>query len=150
MRTLCIAIMVASLACGLARAQAPDPDDDQGQGLKPEDPAVMEQLPQTPTFRAFLPERVDLSPDFPPPGDQGKTQMCVGWSTGYALRSYLERKRTGIDLSDPGNRFSPYFVYTQIAENCNSGARITDALAVQGQIGALPIRDYGAMNCNQP
>jgi outer membrane protein OmpA-like peptidoglycan-associated protein len=151
MRVLRISALFACLlAGGVAQAQAPDPDDDQGQGLMAEDPAVMEQLPQTPTFRPFLPERVDLSPDFPPPGDQGKTQTCVGWSTGYALRSYLERKRTGVNLADPGNRFSPYFVYTQIAENCNSGARISDALAVQGQIGALPIRDYTTMNCNQP
>src|SRR5262245_22227543 len=101
MKTLCIAIAIACLSGRPACAQAPDPDDDQGQGLVAEDPAVMEQLPRTPTFRAFLPERVDLSPDFPPPGDQGKSQTCVGWSAGYALRSYLERKRTGIDLSDP-------------------------------------------------
>jgi hypothetical protein len=147
-RPFVIALAASLWAAGIAPLHAQDPE--LGQGLLEEDPAVMAALPKSPTFRAFLPERVDLSPDFPPPGDQGKTQTCVGWATGYALRSYLERQRRQVDLSDPGNRFSPYFVYTQIAPNCNSGARISDALAVQGQVGALPIRDYGTANCNQP
>jgi len=149
-RPLSIALAAGLWAAGVAPLHAQDPEPEVGQGLLDEDPAVMEALPKSPTFRAFLPERVDLSADFPPPGDQGKTQTCVGWATGYALRSYLERQRRQVDLSDPGNRFSPYFVYTQIAPNCNSGARISDALALQGQVGALPIRDYNSANCNQP
>jgi hypothetical protein len=146
-----VALVVAGLlTCGIAYAQTPDPDDEPALGLLEEDPVALRSLPLTPTFRAFLPERVDLSADFPPPGDQGKSQTCVGWSTGYALRSYLERQRTGVDLSDPGNRFSPYFVYTQVAPHCQSGAKIIDALAVQGRVGALPIREYNVMNCDRP
>ena len=148
LRLCAAAIAAVLLAGGLARAQDQEPVV--GQGLVEEDPADLAKMPKASTFRAFLPPRVDLSADFPPVGDQGKTQMCVGWSTGYALRSYLERKRRQVDLAVPGNRFSPYFVYTQIAPNCNSGAKISDALALQSQIGALPISEYGAMDCNRP
>jgi hypothetical protein len=144
----CAALLLGAGGAWPARAQDPEPTV--GQGLLDEDPAALEQMPKASTFRAFLPPSIDLAADFPPPGDQGRTQMCVGWSTGYALRSYLERKRRHVDLSEPGNRFSPYFVYTQIAPNCNSGAKISEALMVQSQVGALPIRDYGVMDCNRP
>jgi len=146
-----VALLAALWLAAPVRAQQQQDDEPQpGLGMVEEDPAALAQMPQTPTFRAFLPERVDLAADFPPPGDQGRAQTCVGWSTGYALRSYLERQRRQVDLSDPGNRFSPYFVYTQVAPNCQSGARISDALAVQGQVGALPIREYGTMSCDRP
>jgi len=150
-RICAIAFTAACLwAGGGSAVLAQDPDEEPGLGMVEEDPVMLRSLPVTPTFRAFLPERVDMAADFPPPGDQGRTQTCVGWSTGYALRSFLEKRRRNVELSDPGNRFSPYFVYTQVAENCQSGARISDALTVQGQVGALPIREYTAMNCNQP
>ena len=38
-----------------------------------------------------LPERVDLSANMPPVGDQGTQGSCVAWAVGYALKSYQER-----------------------------------------------------------
>ena len=77
-------------APGSARAQqTPDPEDTvYATGALPEDPAALAKRPQTRTFRAFLPERVDLGHRFPPAGHQGKQGSCVGWAVGYAARSY--------------------------------------------------------------
>ena len=35
--------------------------------------------PETPLYRAFLPEEVDLRGRFPPAGRQGSQESCVGW-----------------------------------------------------------------------
>lgn len=78
--------------------------------------------------RGVLPPKIDLSADFPSPGDQGAQNSCVGWAVGYALKSYLEKK----ERAWPGNRksqtFSPAYVYNQINEGIDEGSRICDAL----------------------
>jgi hypothetical protein len=117
------------------------------QGLLPEDPAVLAALPHAPAYRAWLPSAVDLSADFPPPGDQGQLGSCTGWAVGYALRSYIERETKGTDISQRGNRFNPLFLYNRVAQSCSSGARVTDALAFMVRFGALPFREMSSMDC---
>ena len=39
---------------------------------------------------AVLASSVDLSSDIPPIGDQGQRGSCVGWSSGYYLKSWWE------------------------------------------------------------
>src|SRR5437867_3964075 len=48
-----------------------------------------------------LPPAMNLSADFPPVRDQGTQQSCVGWSVGYGLRTYLERRERRWDVSAP-------------------------------------------------
>ena len=62
-----------------------------------------------------LPPSVDLSGNFPAPGNQGQQGSCVGWATAYALKSYQERVEEGWAFS-PRTRFSPAWVYNQIKE----------------------------------
>ena len=65
-------------------------DDDllaRGQGLILDTEQDLANIPHTSEYRAYLPDRVDLSDRFPTPGDQGKQNSCVGWSVGYAARS---------------------------------------------------------------
>ena len=50
-----------------------------------------------------LPSSVDLSKDFPLPGDQGLQGSCVGWATAYALKSYQERVEIGWSLEPTGS-----------------------------------------------
>ena len=57
-------------------------------GVLPESPEMLAVRPRTRTFRAFLPERVDLSDRSPVPRHQGAQGSCVGWAVGYAARSY--------------------------------------------------------------
>ena len=90
---------------------------------------------RSPDYRAFLPDRVDLSDRFPTPGDQGQQNSCVGWSVGYAARSYYANKVEGRDLNDSANIPSPAYIYNSIrpsiggtSQQCLSGSKISDAL----------------------
>lgn len=75
-----------------------------------------------------LPSSVDLSKDFPRPGDQGKQNSCVGWSTAYAVKSYQERVEIGWSLEPLEHRFSPAYVYNQINGGADHGSWFNDAL----------------------
>ena len=118
---------------GSARAQqTPDPEDTvYATGALPEDPAALAKRPQTRTFRAFLPERVDLSHRFPPPGHQGKQGSCVGWAVGYAARSYYVSGPGGGRHLGADRIPSPAFIYDSIRRpgaGCDAGSRISAAL----------------------
>ncbi|MCD6556786.1 MAG: hypothetical protein J7K64_06295 [Bacteroidales bacterium] len=62
-----------------------------------------------------LPGSVDLSPYFPPIGDQGSYGTCVAWATGYNHKSFLEawddNHRTTFNSSQ---MFSPKYLFWSI------------------------------------
>lgn len=91
-----------------------------------------------------LPAAVDLSRDFPLPGDQGQQGSCVGWATAYALKTYQERIEIGWSLEPLQHRFSPAYVYNQINGGKDEGSRITDALdlIVQQGVATLATAPY--------
>lgn len=74
------------------------------------------------------PPLVDLSSNFPTPGDQGQQGSCVGWATTYALKSYQEGVEMGWALNTPSRLFSPAYVYNQINGGQDNGSQIYDAL----------------------
>ena len=76
----------------------------------------------------MLPTAVDLSKDFPQPGDQGQQGSCVGWATAYALKTYQERVEISWSLEPAAHRFSPAYVYNQINGGADNGSLISDAL----------------------
>ena len=111
-------------------------------GLVDEDPVEFEKFPETPTYRAFLPEKVDLSSRMPPVGDQGRQGSCVGWAVGYAARSYYTKASDQLDLIDRDNQVSPAYVYDSIRRgDCDRGSRISDALDLLTK-GVLSFDDY--------
>jgi len=83
-----------------------------------------------------LPSSIDLSSNFPIPGDQGQQNSCVGWATAYALKSYQERLEMGWLLNTKEHVFSPAFVYNQINGGEDNGSSMIEALEL--------IRDKGA------
>ncbi|MCB1325985.1 MAG: hypothetical protein H7A21_15240 [Spirochaetales bacterium] len=91
-----------------------------------------------------LPERVDLSANMPPVGDQGTQGSCVAWAVGYALKSYQERieHRWAYDspvLGGQGNRvFSPAYIYNQLNGGIDMGLMIDDALRLLVRRGVAP------------
>lgn len=95
-----------------------------------------------------LPQSVDLSPNFPTPGDQGGQGSCVGWATAYACKSYQERREIGWALDTPDHLFSPAFVYNQINGGKDGGSKIPDALtlAVSKGISTLATMPYSDTN----
>lgn len=70
---------------------------------------------------AGLPTSVDLTPHFPPVGNQGQYGTCVAWACGYNLKTYLEgrdQELTTSQLAQESNQFSPkYLFYAIPAEN---------------------------------
>ena len=65
--------------------------------------------------REAPPTSIDLSADFPPPGDQGGQGSCTGWAVAYGLKSYLARVSHRWDLVagagvNYGHVFSPAYV----------------------------------------
>src|SRR6185295_9835939 len=75
-----------------------------------------------------LPSSVDLSKDFPRPGDQGQQQSCVGWALGYAIKSYQERVELGWSLEAPEHQFSPSYIYNQLNGGRDQGLIYSQAL----------------------
>jgi hypothetical protein len=82
--------------------------------------------------REAPPTRVDLSADFPPPGDQGGQGSCTGWAVAYGLKSYLARVSHRWDLVagagvNYGHVFSPAYVYNS-TKTKESGVTLADTL----------------------
>jgi len=69
----------------------------------------------------LLKSKIDLSPDFPPPGSQGSLSSCTAWAVAYGVMSYYQRVETGCSLRNGANCndqfvFSPAYLYNQIVE----------------------------------
>lgn len=118
-----------------------------GIGLIPAPPDRYAAIPDAyePFAGRALPPVVDLSGRFPPPGDQGAQQSCVGWAVAYAMKSYHEAVErnwtlTGADGRLNANRvFSPSFVYNQINYGVDRGSNFGDAFRVLITQGAAPL-----------
>lgn len=108
----------------------------------PEDPANMVR-------HRGLPSSVDLSSDMPPIGNQGRQGSCVGWATGYAMKSYHEKVERnwsyGNHVQAQGGSgehiFSPAYIYNQINKGRDSGSNPMDALRLLQTNGAAPWKD---------
>lgn len=62
-----------------------------------------------------LPSSVDLSPYFPPIGDQGSYGTCVAWATGYNHKSFLEAWDDNHRTTFNSNQiFSPKYLFWSI------------------------------------
>jgi hypothetical protein len=60
-----------------------------------------------------LPPSVDYTSEFPPPGDQGYLEACTGWATGYALKTFQERREMGWSITPTNHIFSPNWLWNQ-------------------------------------
>ncbi|CAN5525212.1 hypothetical protein BH10BAC5_BH10BAC5_27870 [soil metagenome] len=79
-----------------------------------------------------LPVSVDLTSKLPPPGNQGAQNSCVGWSVGYAMKTFQEKNSRNWDLTQGGDIvaqhvFSPAYIYNQINKGNDNGAFFADA-----------------------
>lgn len=110
-------------------------------------------FPKQATYRAFLPERVNLPDYFPAPGAQGMQGSCVGWAVAYGARSYYQGVAQGRKL-DRANAFSPAYVYNQIKSdpnNCDGGSSIVNALNLLSRQGVARLSEfpYAESNCGR-
>jgi len=83
-----------------------------------------------------LPASVDLSPKFPPIGDQGLIGTCVAWSVGYNTKSYLDAVSKNLNtsqLQSANNQYSPtdlFFSISSSRRNCDNGTQFEYAFDV--------------------
>ncbi len=98
---------------------------------------------------ASLPPVVDYSNSvfLPPAGDQRYQNSCVGWATGYYLRTYQQAQDMGWKVKEDGVRidshiFSPSFIYNQINNGVDKGSQITSACSLLMNIGAATLADF--------
>ena len=95
----------------------------------------------TPPFRGDLPARADLSRYFPRPGNQGRQPSCVGWATGYALKTFQESQEHKWEPTDSKRQFSPAFIYNQI-KLPGGGAHFIKAFDILMEQGALQVSEF--------
>ncbi|MET0019887.1 MAG: C1 family peptidase [Candidatus Thiodiazotropha sp. 6PLUC1] len=94
-----------------------------------------------------LPASIDLSGNFPQPGNQGTQGSCVGWATGYALKSYHEKVEEQWAFSE-ATIFSPAWVYNQINGGEDRGSRIDQAFELMINRGAATWQNMPYDNTN--
>lgn len=98
-----------------------------------------------------LPPVIDLTDQFPIPGDQGQQNNCSAWAVVYALKSQQESKEHGWSLYDSKEEdgvnkntcFSPEYVFNLLSVN---GREITPNVAmdfiVKNGVCPLACMDY--------
>jgi hypothetical protein len=84
---------------------------------------------------AALPASLDYTSKFPPPGNQGFTNSCVGWAVGYGAKSFLETLEEGWNTTSTLHRFSPSWIYNQINGGVDGGAYTGNGLDLVTQSG---------------
>lgn len=121
---------------------AQDAPHGKGLILTPDD--ELQKIPVVPTFRDWLPEKVDLSRYFPTPGDQRQQGSCVGWAVGYAARAYYEMSKPGAQARNSSRIPSPAYIYNSIIRDgdCSAGSRVNDALSLLQFFGSASLRQY--------
>jgi len=109
------------------------------------DPEEYARLPKLPTFRQFVPRRVDLSDKFPVPGHQGKLPSCTAWATTYAAQSFIRGLDLGRRPLGPNEQMSPTYVFRQLQPAnapCSQPIRVTDALDFLKNKGTVALADF--------
>jgi hypothetical protein len=80
----------------------------------------------------------------PYPGNQGQCNSCVCWASSYAALTTSWAFKNNITNKDviTNDAKSPMFVYVQIANSCERGSRLNDALNVLKKQGACAITAF--------
>ena len=97
-----------------------------------------------------LPTAVDLTPKFPPIGDQGNYGTCVAWAVGYYAKtaiSGIDNRLSSSQLASAANQTSPKDLFLAIPDNkkgslqnlCD-GTNFSDAFDLLQQRGAAKMR----------
>lgn len=139
-----IGVVIWSLSFLGASAQ----NQDKGTGVFL-DEAVYAQVPRLEAFtgaktKRSLP-RYSLRKYCPIPGNQGSSNACVGWATGYGAMTISQaiQNNTTNRVEITQNAFSASFIFNQIkTQNCG-GAILTDALDLLKNTGDCRYQTFG-------
>ncbi len=155
------------MACGTA-AQREEPTEQDPQvnfGLVL--PAVHD-LPGAPIVKRdadaldSLPEKVDLSPWFPPPGNQHQQYSCAAWASAYGIQTYCSNRRNNrygrrSGVPDPDVAYSAAYLFNlfkQTADStpCNVGIDLDNFMGFSSYAGLCTMSespyDTSRTGCN--
>ncbi len=88
-----------------------------------------------------MPASTSLLKYCPKRENQGRQGSCVGWSSAYAARTILYSRATGKNPNEV--RFSPSYLYNQIALPGCQGSYIQYAMEAMKKRGLVPLKDFG-------
>lgn len=127
---------------------------DLGLGLEAVAEDATDDVPFRLAFGNALPASVTWAQFLPPIGDQGSQGSCVGWSSGYYVKTSWEKRSDATwNATLTSRQFSPAFIYNQINGGKDQGSQPTDAMTLMVQKGAATLADmpYSVNNfTNQP
>lgn len=89
--------------------------------------------------QATLPTSVDLTSEFPAPGNQGSQNSCTAWAVGYALQAQAEKTKRNWTVNQTNHKFSPSYIYNQINNGQNQETSIVSALNILKTKGCCPL-----------
>lgn len=88
-----------------------------------------------------MPTSTSLLKYCPKRENQGRQGSCVGWSSAYAARTILYSRATGKNPNEV--KFSPSYLYNQIALPGCQGSYIQYAMEAMKKRGLVPLKDFG-------
>lgn len=94
--------------------------------------------------KANLPLAISLENFCPEIRHQGDIYSCVGWAVGYAgmtIQRAIHNRCTDRQLINE-NAHSALFVFNQVKQDCNKGARLTDALRFLKERGDCLAKEF--------
>lgn len=111
--------------------------------------AQLDKIPEVPDSAlttAALPSVVDLSKNFPTPGNQGQQGSCVAWAVAYAAKTYQEQLKRNWGQNTTNHQFSPAYIYNQINGGRDEGSDVPKAikLVVEQGVCTLAAMPYNA------
>lgn len=110
--------------------------------LTPDEKASLPFLPEEPETFTLLPETVNLQAFFPPVGNQGSQGSCSGWTIAYAAKSAVEQRNQNWGVNTAAHQFSPSYIYNQVNDGVDRGAKMSRALDVVENQGVCTLQDW--------
>ena len=133
-------IATSVLAIGFVVANTQANAQTHATGLTASDPALAASLPTAHLRRGYVSDRVDLSPNMPAPGDQGKDGTCASWAAVYGAGSYYAR----FQQRNSNLLLSPAFVFNQVhhdSKQC-AGSSLIEILLFMKDHGTASLDDF--------
>ena len=119
--------MVISLVPASVYSAFENTTDDYHTGCIPEPYDSSKHVASSYKIASTLPHSVDLTSNFPTPGNQKSQNSCTAWAVSYA-KAAQEKKDHNWNVNWYNHKFSPAFIYNQINNGVDNGSSIDSAL----------------------
>ena len=141
-RILSLAISIAILIAVLPAIPAAAEDYATGLIHDSEETILEHLIEYGPSYETTLPSSVDLTDEFPAPGNQGSQNSCIGWAVAYALKSHQEETARHWGLDTDEHLFSPSYIYNQLCHGSDNEIALALALDLIKEQGVCTLASF--------